>query len=345
MTAARRLLVVSPTFHGYWRSIERAFTELGYAVTTHRYDERRARLHRVGAKVRHELPARIGLTRFGLGDPGDLVAGRTAAALAALDAVDPHRLLVVKGDTLGPAFWDEVDRRRIPRVLWLYDELRRVRHEVPIERLGPIASYSTVDTAALQERSFTAAHVPLAFDPTMTPTMTPTQPRQTDEVVFVGARYPARERLLVGLAEAGVPVRAYGRDWSGHLVDRVRTWDLHRPSIAAGRDLPRPQAYAVLAGAAAALNIHGDQDGFTMRTFEACGVGGLQLIDRADVTEIYTPGEHLEVFGGPAELTALADRALHDRPWSDRLRAAGRAHTLAQHTFVHRARALEALWD
>ncbi len=341
MTAPRRLLVVSPNFHGYWRSIERAFTELGYAVTTHRYDERPARLARVGAKVRHELPARIGLTRFGLGDPGDLVAGRTAAALAALDAVDPHRLLVVKGDTLGAAFWDEVDRRKIPRVLWLYDELRRVRHEVPIERLGPIASYSAADTGALQERSFTVAHVPLAFDPTMTPT----QPPRTDEVVFVGARYPARERLLVGLAEAGVPVRAYGRDWSGHLVDRVRTWDLHRPSIAAGRDLPRPEAYAVLAGAAAALNIHGDQDGFTMRTFEACGVGGLQLIDRADVTELYTPGEHLEVFGGPAELTALADRALRDRPWSDRLRAAGRAHTMAQHTFVHRARALEALWD
>ena len=324
MTAAPRLLVISPTFHGYWRSIERAFTELGYAVTTHRYDERPARLHRVGAKVRHELPTRIGLTRLGLGDPGHLVADRTAAALAALDAADPQRLLVVKGDTLGPAFWDEVDRRKIPRVLWLYDELRRVRHEVPIERLGPIASYSAADTAALQQRSFTVAHVPLAFDPTMTPT---------------------RERLLLDLAAAGIPVRAYGRDWSGHLVDRVRTWDLPRPSIAASRDLPRPEAYAVLAGAAAALNIHGDQDGFTMRTFEACGVGGLQLIDRADVAELYAPGEHLEVFGGPAELTALADRALRDRPWAQRLRDAGRAHTLARHTFVHRARALAALWD
>ena len=98
------------------------------------------------------------------------------------------------------------------------DPFGEVRHEVPIERLGPIASYSAADTAALQQRSFTVAHVPLAFDPTMTPT----QLRQTDEVVFVGARYPARERLLVGLADAGVPVRAYGRDWSGHLVDRVR---------------------------------------------------------------------------------------------------------------------------
>ena len=341
MTVAPRLLVVSPTFHGYWRSIERAFTDLGYAVTTHRYDERAARVQRVGAKLRHELPARVGLTRFGLGDPGDLVAERTAAALAALDDVNPQRLLVIKGDTLGPGFWDEVDRRRIPRVLWLYDELRRVRHEVPIERLGPIASYSRADTAALQAQSFIVAHVPLFFDPTMTPL----NPQSSTEVVFVGARYPTRERLLLDLAAAGIPVRAYGRDWSGHLVDRVRTWDLHRPQIPASRDLKRREAYAVLAGAAAALNIHGDQDGFTMRTFEACGVGALQLIDRADVTELYTPSEHLEVFGGPAELIALAERAVKDRPWSQRLREAGRAHTLAHHTVTHRARALEALWD
>ena len=227
MNPAPRLLVVSPTFHGYWRSIERAFTDLGYAVTTHRYDERAARLHRIGAKLRHELPARVGLTRFGLGDPGDLVAERTSAALAALDAVNPQRLLVIKGDTLGAAFWDEVDRRRVPRALWLYDELRRVRHEVPIERLGPIASYSRADTAALQAQSFTAAHVPLFFDPTMTP---PTA-HPSDEVVFVGARYPAREQLLVDLAAAGIPVRAYGRDWSQRLREAGRAHTLAHHTV------------------------------------------------------------------------------------------------------------------
>ena len=39
MTAApRRLLLLSPVFHGYWRSVERALTGLGYAVTAVPYD-------------------------------------------------------------------------------------------------------------------------------------------------------------------------------------------------------------------------------------------------------------------------------------------------------------------
>ncbi len=99
-----------------------------------------------------------------------------------------------------------------------------------------------------------------------------------------------------------------------------------------------------MAGARATLNVHGDQDGFTMRTFEACGVGAVQLVDRADVSRHYEPGVELAVFGSPEEAAELAHRAATDRPWADRLRAAGRARTIAEHTFVHRARALEALW-
>ena len=39
MTAApQRLLLLSPVFHGYWRSVERALTGLGYAVTAVPYD-------------------------------------------------------------------------------------------------------------------------------------------------------------------------------------------------------------------------------------------------------------------------------------------------------------------
>ena len=166
----------------------------------------------------------------------------------------------------------------------------------------------------------------------------------SDEVVFVGARYPGREALLTDLATSGVPVRAYGRDWSGHPVDRLRTWRLRQPPVPHGRDLPRADAYAVMAGARATLNVHGDQDGFTMRTFEACGVGALQLVDRADVSRHYEPGVELAVFGSPEEAAELARRAATDRPWADGLRAAGRARTLAEHTFVHRARDLEALW-
>ena len=111
-----------------------------------------------------------------------------------------------------------------------------------------------------------------------------------------------------------------------------------------GRDLPRDEAYAVMSGARATLNVHGDQDGFTMRTFEACGVGALQLVDRADVSLHYEPGVELAVFDSPDEAAELARRAASDRSWSQAMRAAGRARTLAEHTFTHRAKALEALW-
>jgi spore maturation protein CgeB len=140
-----------------------------------------------------------------------------------------------------------------------------------------------------------------------------------------------------------VPVRAFGRQWSRHPWDRVRTWDLRRPDLPAGRDLDRASAYAVMADAVATLNIHGDQDGFTMRTFEACGVGGVQLIDRADVTHLYEPGVELATYGCDDELLDLCRRAQRDRAWTESLRVAGRRRTLADHTFATRVAVLEEL--
>ena len=333
MTAApRRLLLLSPVFHGYWRSIERAFTGLGYAVTTVAYDAHPGVANRVRAKVAHDLPERLG------GSDARRRAQHTARAVQAVRSLDPDVVLVVKGDAFDGAFWDLVAGRR--RALWLYDELRRTAHtDASLAAAGPVASYSPDDVHTLTARGLTAVHVPLAHDPDV-----PFTARESDEVVFVGARYPAREALLTSLAAAGVPVRAHGRDWSGHPVDRLRTWRLHQPHVPHGRDLPRGEAYAVMAGARATLNVHGDQDGFTMRTFEACGVGALQLVDRADVSRHYEPGVEVAVFGSPGEAAELAGRAAADRAWARAMRAAGRARTLAEHTFTHRATALEALW-
>lgn len=77
---------------------------------------------------------------------------------------------------------------------------------------------------------------------------------------------------------------------------------------------------------------------------EARGVGARQLVDRADVSRDDEPGVELAVIGSPEGVAELAHRAATDRTWADRVRAAGRARTFAEHTFVHRARDLEALW-
>lgn len=330
-----RVLVVSPRFHGYWRSVEEALARRGHVVRTHVYDGQGTPGDRLRAKV-SEIRERSRLTGS---SPHD--ARMTHAAVAALRETDPDLLLVVKGDRLGDQFWEECERRHQRRALWIYDELRRMAHSADtLAAAGPIATYSSHDAATLSERGLRVIHVPLAHDPHIGMAARPSH-----EVVFVGARYPSREALLTAMWEAGTPVRAYGRDWSGHPVDRARTYRVRGPLIPSGRDLTRPEAYGVMAGAHASINLHSDQDGFTMRTFESSGVGALQLVDREDVWHHYEPGREVLVFSSAEEAVELVQRAVWEPRWAGSIRDAGRARTLAAHTFDHRVAALETLWQ
>lgn len=332
-----RTLLVTPGFHGYWRSIARALEAQGDECLVHVYDDRAGLSAKLWAKVAEDLPRRLGR------DPGARSRARvTHAAVAAIGVAAPDRVLIIKGDTLEEDFWGALEARRLPRVVWLYDEVRRTEYDPDrLARLAPVASYSRLDTVMLTRAGVVAAHVPLAFDEHLRGTA---HSAAVHETVFVGARYPRREETLLALQRRGVAVRAFGADWSHHPIDRLRTWDLRRPALPAGRDLSRVAAYRVMAQASSTLNIHGDQDGFTMRTFEASGAGAVQLIDRPDVAELYEPGREVLPYAGIDELVDLCERARRDRPWAERLRAAARRRTLAEHTFGRRLRLLEPLW-
>ncbi|UIJ33495.1 glycosyltransferase [Allobranchiibius sp. GilTou73] len=326
----RRVLLVSPGFHGYWRAIAAALQDRGHTVDTHVYDAPPSLPGRIANKLLHDLPDAV--------TPARLHARLTERAIAAVRAHAPQVVVVVKGDLLQDSFWHLLDELRLPRVTWLYDEVRRTRYTLEaLAGLGPLATYSRTDAQALG-----ATHLPLGFDRRTTYT-----PRRESVVTFIGARYPARETALHGLDDAGVPVRAYGRDWSRGLGDRLHTHTLRAARVPSGGQLSRSQAYGVMAGSAATLNLHGDQDGFTMRTFEAAGVGGVQLIDRSDVSELYevdgAAGEVL-VVASPGELREVAGRCVREPRWADGIRDRGRARTLAEHTFDHRATVLESLW-
>lgn len=340
---AIRLLLVSPQFRTYWQAIARSFRQRGYTVGTYVYDARPSFLGKLHHKLRFELPDQLGSRNVGT---QALSAWITDRAARAVRETRPDIVVVIKGDVLGEAFWDAIEVCGARTVTWFYDELRRMtmRTASPehLARRRAIATYSAQDAQALALQFGTdvpVVHLPLAFDDSLR-----FSPRSSPEVSFIGARYGDRERLLSCLVQAGVPSRAYGRDWSRHPVDLVRTWSLRRPSVPASRDLDRADAYAVMAGSSATINVHGDQDGFTMRTFEACGVGGLQLIDRDDVSELYEPSRELMVFNSPEELVELARRAMRDEGWSAAIRHAGRQRTLSEHTFAARVPVLESIW-
>ncbi|WP_424464645.1 CgeB family protein [Pseudoclavibacter helvolus] len=327
-----QILLVSPGFHGYWSAIAAAFESLGAEVTTHRYDEHSTLAERAQNKFLHDLPEQL---RWGAAEER-----ATRRAVDRLRAGSFDAVVVIKGDQLGAAWWEALAKSGIPSVVWLYDEIRRTRYSLDfLARIGPIASYSKQDVVALQAAGATAGHVALGYD-----SLLDFASVTSSAVTLVGARYPNREALLVGIRSAGVPVRAYGREWSRRLWDVARTRRLRGAGIPSGTDLNRASAYGVMAGSLATLNIHSNQDGFTMRTFEAAGVGALELVDRADVSEFYEIGKELLVFDTVEDIVESAHKAQKDPSWARAIRAAGRKRTLAEHTLTHRARSLEAMW-
>lgn len=329
---SRRILLVSPAFHGYWRSISTALQSQGHEVVVHCYDEPRNFKEKMENKLLHDLPEKLRWSTA--------AGAMTRKAIKALQDSRPDVVLVVKGDQLESEWWTEVARSGAARITWLYDELRRMRYTRELlTQIGPIASYSPCDTEVLKGWGIPAAHLPLAFDHRVV-----VRPERQVAITFVGARYPSRERVLKDLQDGGIVVKAYGRTWSRHLLDVARTRQFKNPGIAAGPDLPRERAYGVMAGSPATLNLHGDQDGFTMRTFEAPGVGGLQLVDRAEVGRYFELGTESLAFGSKEELTELSRRAFVDTSWAENIRRAGRRRALAEHTFDHRVRVLEDTW-
>ena len=327
---------MGPVFHGYTTSIADALRRAGHTVDVHHYDAHRGVPDRLRTKLGTELPGLVGLQ----GETGRVGRRRTDEAVQALRASRPDVVLAIKADVLDAGFWQEVRRAGSLSHLWLYDELRRTALDPQVlGAVDVITSYSALDTEDLVGRGLPATHVANGYDASL-----PVLPRPSGDVLFVGARYPNREALLVALHDRGLPVRAVGRDWSHHPLDRLRTWDVRRPRVPASRDVDRATSYGLMAGAAANLNLHHDQDGFTMRTFEIPGTGGVQLVDREDVALHYEPGREVLVYRDADEAADLAGRALREPAWARRVAEAGRRRTLAEHTLDHRVRDLEALW-
>lgn len=327
-----KLLLVSPIFHGYWQTIEGSLAKIGYQVKTHVYDAPGNLAERVGNKIIHDLPERF--------RPSSVENQVTNKAIAAIKDFRPDIVLTVKGDVLGTEYWDALAASGVRYASWMYDEMRRMRFtDADYLKMGPVASYSPEDVKTLRAQGIDAIDAPLAFDSALQ-----IKPYACNDISFVGARYPGRETMLKNLAEAGVPVRAFGKQWSRHWWDVVRTRNFKDSGVPSGRDLGRSTAYGLMQSSPATLNIHGDQDGFTMRTFEASGVNGLQIVDRMDVDRYYNPGEEVLVYSSPEELVEISQRVFTDKVWADKVRAAGYRRTLAEHTFDERVKILEQLW-
>ncbi|MBO0981012.1 glycosyltransferase [Microbacterium sp. SD291] len=327
------VLVVSPGFHGYASALGRTFASLGYDARVHVYDHARHVGERLGLRSLQNDPSH----------PLALAARAriTQRAIRTLREYRPDAVVVVRGDLLAGDWQEALQASGARHITWFYDELRRMTYSpTALREIGAIATYSADDQAAMRAEGIDAHHVPLGYD-----ALAEITPHAVDAVTLIGARYPGRESTLRNLSGSGVRVKAFGRDWSRHPLDQIRTGAFADPGVPVGRQLDRSTAYGAMRDSSATLNLHGDQDGFTMRTFEASGVGAVQLCDRLDVDGLYDLDSEVIAYRDEDELVEYCHRIETDARWATGIRERGRTRTLAEHTLAHRLRRLEQLWD
>lgn len=328
---------MTPAFHGLHEAIAHGLRQHDLRVSVIIYDARESLFSKIREKVRTDVPERLGL------DVLRSVRSRTTSRVGdALGDLDYDILLMVKGDVIDPQLVRDQSGRGKRTIIWLYDALVNTHHSIEtLSCYDVVASFSPSDVRAFERAGLDARHVPLAADERFM--RTPPVPVTGPDVVFFGARYDQRETWLEHMDRRRYSVMAYGRDWSRHPRDRIRSLSWHRPTFPTATDIPRAQIADVAGGALCVLNMHNHaQDGFNLRTFEVPGAAGLELIDRADVAQFYEPGREVLVYGDLDEAEELIARAKNEPEWAAGIRAAGWRRTLAEHTFTHRVAALLA---
>jgi len=139
------------------------------------------------------------------------------------------------------------------------------------------------------------------------------------EASFVGLMYGNRPRMLSELERAGVPLSIWGQGTKAGRVSQqqmVSIFDRSKINLdLMGRKDP---------------NVHNE---IRAKMFETTGTGGFTLTHGADlISDYFEIGEEIAVYSSNDEIPSIVDEYLRDDDKREKIAAAGRARTLADHT-------------
>jgi spore maturation protein CgeB len=209
-----------------------------------------------------------------------------------------------------------------------------------------VASYSRSATESFRQLGARAAEwIPLGSDPDLHGggTLAPGERERFDaDICFVGNWRPEREAVLADLTSIeGLRVKIWGGpDWQRCCASRlVRALWQKEPLVGAGF------AKAVQASKIN-LNIIDPTNypAANMRFFEIPTAGGLQVSSACPEMEAeFRHGEEIFYYQSSHDLRGLIPDLLRRDTLRESVAAAGHAKVIAQHTYLHRARAMLAV--
>lgn len=160
----------------------------------------------------------------------------------------------------------------------------------------------------------------------------PIAAQRNEDLVVAGNYYQFRQLLVNKLISDGYSMSLYGPQPPAWSLSNI----LERHT---GRYLMREEKSRVFGEGMACLNSFHYSEGNSLncRAFEVAGAAGLQLIEhRPAIEQCFDPGKELLVFHSYEELLELIERATKAPAEMSRIRQAGAARALAEHTYHHR---------
>ncbi len=337
-----RLLVLSPAFYGYGRSIARAFQTLGCETA---YGEYGAPSAGIGAVFRYAIPRRLGLDVER--EPRTMFAREMGEKI---QSFRPDGILVVRGD-----FYSELLHAmmravatRPKTVIWLMDAVKRIPRVMAYRcAFDEWFVFEPTDVGVLRrEFGIRAEFLAVAFDSEHYRPLAPTEsdPTLTADLSFVGmVMDSARRRTLDRLAAWALD---HGRDFkvvtgSYRLCNYPRLLPYRSLRKCLWRShLDHDEVNTLYNQCAVNVNVHIHQsiEGLNPRFFEILGSGGLQLVEEkaAQWSLGFVPDRDFLVYASPDEMKEKIEFALRYPDRARQIAASGHMQATA-HDFVARA--------
>jgi spore maturation protein CgeB len=196
-------------------------------------------------------------------------------------------------------------------------------------------------------------HVPFGVDPEAVRPVKVESSYKYD-ICFIGTAYWQRAAFFDQIAGYLKERRTFINGW---WWDRMANYSMLADRIS-GYWLSPEETFRFYSGAKIVINLHRSADDPTHngnaarvsamsanpRVFEIAACAALQLVDaRAEIPALYRPGEEIDTFTTPEELTAKIDYYLANEELRRTVAWNGYLRTLRDHTFRSRLRTLLAL--
>jgi spore maturation protein CgeB len=278
------------------------------------------------------------LWRFGRRMPflrrrSNMALQRHVLNLALREHVDV--LLATKGMNIKLPTLESLRRLKVRTAVWFPDNAANEPYASWVRTVGPAWDhFFSFDSAVFDQipgMSRDRLHVlPFGIDPNKFQTgslTTDDENIHACNVVFVGAPYPDRVRLLESIAD--LKLNIWG--WSGWTKTSLAR-HYHGPLDARGS----AKAYR-LAKISLNTNVLPRARGVNLKTFEICAAGGFQLTDNpTDLGGLFEIDRELAVFGGEGDFRAKILEWLAKSKERADIAAAGKRRVIEDHSMAMR---------